>query len=94
MREIILNKLSQESTWKSIVTGAAIVSTGGVAIVDPKIAGFVGMGFMAIISPIGKFIAKIINSATANYAETETKLDDIGHAFSSVVIDTTPTIKK
>jgi hypothetical protein len=86
MKDKIMELLTKESTWNKLYNGIGFVATGGLAILDPKIAGFVGAGFIALTSPVGKGIAKAINHFTADYEKTETKLDDIAHAASESLL--------
>jgi hypothetical protein len=87
MKEKIMNLLSKTSTWTKLYNALGIIATGGSTLLDPHIGGYVGTAFIALTGPVGLCTAKIIESLTSNYAQTDTKLDDIAHAASEALIN-------
>ena len=85
MKDFIVNHLTEKSFWNSLLNGIGAVATGASTILDPHIAGIVGTSFLFLSGPVGKGIAKVVSLSTANYANTETKADDILHAASSTI---------
>ena len=85
MSTYIMDKLVDKSFWQSMLGIIGGIATGATTILDPHVAGFVGTGFCFLTGPVGKGIAKVVSISTANYAQTETKVDDAIHAASSTL---------
>ena len=87
MKGKIMKLLATENFWNKLLGSLGFIATGASTIIDSHIAGYVGMGVIALTGPVGKVIAKGINVLTSDYATTDSQVDDVLHAASNAIIN-------